>query len=473
MKPCSPIPSMTPSNPMLHRSGARPRSRQRTAMAAVAGALLCAFAGCQASPDEPGEPRQVRTSFPFETETPGLEYGMFVILDEDPEARGQFAGTVTFNGGAGFVAITSTEATMDADRVLRIPAGYVYDALDSFGWNVIELRLEDKDGDGVLESGTGRIAGGTTPYDNFSDDFVAEPDGYPVTAGTWNYSFSPIEEALPWESLLLGFGQPVSSDQIQRYRVLADGQEVPGKLTARDEGELHTEAVFVPDAFYPLGATIEVEIDGMENALGVPVTMEHQPIQVLADAGSILSNPGFEQALAGWHTVGDAAVVAGAGDLAPVEGASMAALRSRIGPSFHADSRLVGYLDVPMDATALDVSLALLVTEEFLPDQAAIRLYRDLAEGGYEELDGYQLDHEAAVFEPCACEALETDPSLTRRTGPFSHRIDLSALRGERVFLEIRLHGLLKYAPGPLAVLPLEPPPTGPAILLVDDLQLR
>jgi hypothetical protein len=475
MKPCSPMTSMTPTNPTLHRSGARPRVHRRTAMIAVAGALLCAFAGCESSPDEPdepGEPRQVRTSFAFEIPGEGVEYGMFVSLDEDPDARGQFAGTVTFSNAFDVAQVLPTEATMDSERVLHLPAGEALEFYFFFRWDSVELRLEDQDGDGVMESGTGRIVGRTTPSVDFTNDFTAALDGFPVTATAWRRP-SPFREMEPWQSLSIDFRQPVSEAEIQRCRVLADGQEVPGKLTALGAGELHTTAEFVPDAFYPLGATIEVEIGGMENALGVPVTMEHEPIPVLSDPGTILSNPGFEQALAGWHPGGDAVVVAGAGDLAPVEGAGMAALRSQIGPDGRADSRLIGYLDVPTDATALDLSLALLAPEENLPEVVVIRLYRDLAAAGYETLDAYEFDHEAAVLEPCACEAIQADPPLTRRTAPFSHTIDLSALRGERVFLEIQLYGVLHFPPGALAVLPLDPPPTGPAILLVDDLKLR
>jgi hypothetical protein len=469
MKPCSPVPSMTPTMPGPRRSGARPRTRQRTAMAALA--LLCAFAGCEPEeheepeqPEQPGEPRQVRTSFTFEILSEGAEHGVFLILDEDPVARGQFAGTVAVHNGLDFVDIRPAEATMDSKRVLHLADGEATDGqYFQLQWSTLDLELEDQDGDGVLESGTGRILGGTRQTSGFSDDFTAAPDGFPVTATARRYN-SPLEEMAPWESLLIQFGQPVSSEQIQRYRVLADGQQVPGK-TRSDESDLLTAVVFVPDRFFPLGATVEVVIDGMENALGVPVIMEHEPIQVLPDPGSILSNLGFEQALAGWYTAGDVAAVAGAGDLTPVEGTSMAALRNQIGPDGRFDSNLIGHLDVPLDTNALDVSLALLIPDEDLPKEASIRLFHDPAEGEHEVLDVYQFDRGAAVYEPCACEAIEADPPLTQRTGPFLHTIDLSAFRGERVFLEIRLHAEI-YGP-------VEPPPSRPAILLVDDLKLR
>ena len=114
-----------------------------------------------ASPDAPGEPRQVRTSFTLKSADPdSTTNGMFVILDEDPDARGQFAGTIVFAHESGFMEIKPTEATMDSKRVLHLPAGAVEESFEfSFEWDAIELRLEDQDGDGVLESGTGHLDG--------------------------------------------------------------------------------------------------------------------------------------------------------------------------------------------------------------------------------------------------------------------------------------------------------------------------
>jgi hypothetical protein len=476
MKPGSPIVSMTPTNPMLHRSGARPRVRRRTTMIAVAGVLLCAFAACESEPDEPdepGDPRQVRTSFAFAIPGENAESGMFVSLDEDPDARGRFAGTVTFSNAFDVAQVLPAEATMDTERVLHLPAGEAEGLFFYFQWDSVELSVEDQDGDGGLESGTGRIVGRTTPNNDFTRDFTAALDGFPVTAAAYRV-YSRFDAMAPWDPIRISFRQPVSSDQIERCRVLADGQEVPGKLTALGPGELHTTAEFVPDAFYPLGATIEVDVGGMKNALGVPVTMEQEPIAVLADPGTILSNPGFEQALAGWHSVGDAVAMAAAGDLAPIEGASMAALRTALPPEVHSDSGLLGYFDVPMDATGLDLSLVLLAAAESLPQRVAIRIYHDPAAAAPEVLNVYEFDHESAVFEPCDCSDLGADPPLTRRTAPFLHQIDLSALRGKRVFLEIQLNGEPYSTFDALAVHPIPPPPPPvPAILLIDDLKLR
>lgn len=458
-----------PSIHILQRFNPRPSLRP------TAVALCCALAGCLISPVEPGqpgEPRQVRTAFSFQ-DSQQSEYGMFVRLDEDPEARGQFSGTITMNGtayfGTRYVEIGPTEATMSASGALRIEAGGLPSDYPIVTWDTIELRLQDPEGDRVLTTGTGRIASSSG---GFEDDFTAARDGFPVMAQAYR-AWDAASVMLPWDTITIALGQPVSSDEIQRIRVLADGEEVPGQLEPRESGALHTQLDFVPDGFYPLGTTVTIDPGGMENALGVPVILADYSVPVQSDPGSMLPNLGFEQQLSGWYGVGDATVVASAGEMVPVEGAGMAALQTW--PT--RDSRLIGYFDVPVDASALDVSLALLASDEGLPQSITMRLYYDRAEGGRGTRKVYEFVHSSAVFEPCACGELDEDTPLSQRAGPIQHQIDLSTLRGERVFLEIRMFGepwsgRRQVAAAPVTAL-VPPPPPVPALLLVDDLQIH
>jgi hypothetical protein len=477
MKRCSPL-HVSPRNHTC------PRLR-RGASAAAAGALLCAFAGCviapgePADPGEPGEPRKVRTSFAVEVAAGEQPYGVFLSLDESPAERGRFAGTMAINGETAILALrtvelTSVEATME-DGELRVAGrGLSTSTGFTFSWDILELRLQDEDGDGVLQSGTGHIVGQVFHPSGFQDDFTAAPDGYPVMARVYRGS-ATADDMLPWDSLVVELGQPVSAGESERYRVLADGEEVAGTFEFQEEDGLHTVFFFTPDDFLPLGADIEVDLDGVQNFIGAPVLLQQVPLQVMADPGALSTNLGFEQALAGWYTTGDVGVLASAGDVVPVEGASMAALRTAPDAGNPVrDSALIGYLDVPGDATGLDLSLALLAPADVLPESIVVRLHRALPEGGREEIEAYAFDHEAAVFEPCDCSDLVSNPPLTRRAGPFRHEIDLSALRGQRVFLEIQLHGTPGSGPRPLAVAPIPPPaPPVPSVLLVDDLQIR
>jgi hypothetical protein len=128
-----------------------------------------------------------------------------------------------------------------------------------------------------------------------------------------------------------------------------------------------------------------------------------------------------------------------------------------------------------MDATSLDLSLALTVHEDWLPRSIAMRLYHDLPEPGHEVIEVYEFVHAAAVLEPCACSELDVDHRpLARHTGPIQHEVDLTGLRGERVFLEIAILGEPWAGLRQLAVAPIPPAePPVPAMLLIDDLLIR
>lgn len=474
-----------PSRPVSPHD-ARSR-RGRSAATAMASALLCAVAGCFIAPGDPGdpgdpaepdEPRQVRTSFAIQVNADGDEYGVFLRLDESATTRGQFAGTMAVNGvylqAFRAVEITPVTATMVGDE-LRVASGSLEQSMTlSFSWDVLALRLEDEDRDGVLESGSGRIEGQVFQPSGFQDTFTAAPDGYPVTARAYR-GLSQASDVLPWEQIVVDFGQPVSIDESERYRVLADGEPVAGTFQLEGERDgLHTSFVFRPDDFWPLGATIEVDLDGVKNFVDAPVVVAQGDLQVMADPGALSTNLGFEQALAGWYAVGDTSVIAGSGDVAPVEGAGMAALRTTpdAGNPVHR-SGLTGYIDVPADATVLDLSLALLASADELPGSITVSLRRAVPGDGLEIAGGYAFDHASAVFEPCACGVVDGTP-LTRRAGPFRQEMDVTALRGERLFVDIEVYGGAWSGPAALALAPLVPPlPPVPSIVLVDDLQIR
>lgn len=457
---------------VLPRTPAWPRPGRRVS-AAAAGALLCAAAGCIIAPAEPGEPRKVGTSFTLEDTSGAREYGVFLRLDESATERGVFTGTMAVNGEVPFqgraVELTQVEATM-VDGALRVPAGelLVGPSAFYFAWETITLRLEDEDGDGVLESGTGRMSGSI--YDSFTaarDGYAAQPQAY--RAGV------AADVMLPWEDLYIDFDQPIGIDAIERYRVLADGQEVAGSFAFEDQGGLHMSVRFTPDDYLPLGAVNEFEADGLTNFIGAPVVVAQPSLPILPDPGAFSTNLGFEQSLAGWYTNGDVSVIGRAGELLPVEGAGMAALRTLPGLDENvARSSMFGYLDVPADATVLDLSLALLATADELPASFTVHVHRLLPEGGHMLVESYEFDHEAAVFEPCDCGVIGDDPPLTRRAGPFRHEIDLTGFRGERVFVELRLYGEPWSGRSPFAVAPI-PPPLPPilSVVLVDDLQIR
>jgi hypothetical protein len=428
----------------------------------------------------------VRTSFAL-VPTPDLPaVGIFLVLDRLDQSDA-FAGALTI-AHDDRSSVMDVSGTLDERGDLRI----IPNSLAGITWDELRIAVRDQDGDAVYESGAGHMSGTEQTfytYNEFALDFEAAPDAFTspasAVADTAIYD-QRANRLLPWQPMYIELRQPVTADQATRYRVLADGQEVPGETRVQATSNVVTTMEFVPHAFYPLGTEIRVEASGMENALGVPVTFEHAPIPVMADPGLAGDNLAFEQGLAGWQAIGTAYAADGFAGVVPAEGASMAVVEtSGAEPAeggYQYNSHLVGYIDVPVDASELDLSLALLVREDVLPSVVTMRLYHDDDLDGIDALDIYQLAHETEVFEPCACLGTEPERPLTRRVGPLRRQIALDAFRGQRVFLEMHVEGqawwsgLAQAAVHALVrgLLPI-PPPTPPvdAALIVDDIQIR
>jgi hypothetical protein len=303
-----------------------------------------------------------------------------------------------------------------------------------------------------------------------------------VASATWDDRSNLL---LPWQPVHLELRQPVTVDQAMRYRVLVNGEEVPGETHVQPVSNVVTTVEFVPHVFYPMGAELQVEATGMENALGAPVTFAHPPIPVMEDPGLAAdTNLGFEQELAGWQvTAGTAYAAESFLDVVPAEGTGMVVIESGgpepgVGTALY-DNRVVGYIDVPADASTLDLSLAVLVPADVLPSVVSVRLYNEGLDA-IETLDVYALAHGTEVFEACDCLGTPADRALARRMGPVRREIALEAFRGKRVFLELHVKSEVWWLPRSAlhalvrAVQPIPPPPPPvPSALVVDDIQIR
>lgn len=457
--------------------------RGRRNLLVAAGALLWGLSGCtlpeEGDPVDPGDPsdpgvpqgRQVRTAFQVSMGDGPL--GVFVLLDETANVAGLFDGAVTLSRNGQAVSLPVV-ATMDGEDELSVGA---HEDILGYTWSELRIALRDANGDGTYESGSGHIDGARKGYysmEVFAGDFEAAPDAFrPAISARPEGDFT--DALMPWQPLVIEFGQPVPVDYISSFVVLADGEPVTGSVQV-DEYQLYRTSVqFVPETFYPAGSELRVVPMGMQNALGTQVEGGDATLPVIADAGPANANLGFEQGLAGWSTVGEASVVESYGDVRAVEGAAMAVLRSGGEDGYTYDSRLIGAIDVPADASELDLSLAVL-TEDWLPTAVTVRLYR---EGYYVEprdFQIYEFGHEAEAFVPCECAEL----GLTRRSGTFRRQVSLAAFRGERVYIEFLLNAeqwrwfIDLDDVQALGVLPIPPPaPPVQAALIIDDIQIR
>lgn len=488
------------SNPDLHLAPRRSPSTSRPRRHPIALALAaCALPACLIQDPSPGpgapdagpppdlDGQSVRAAFELTPTPDSSTLGIFLLLDRVDQNSVQFRGTLTISEG-GRAGVTDIDGTLDERGHLYLtPSGY-------FGliWTELRIAVRDQDGDGAYESGSGHIVGAYQTglsLDEFTQDFEVAPDAltYEASAAASTTYDDRSNQLLPWQPVHIELRQPVTVEQAMRYRVLANGQEVPGETRVQPVGDVVTTIEFVPHVFYPMGTEVEVEATDMENALGAPVTFAHPPIPVMADPGLAAdTNLGFEQELAGWQvTVGSAYAADGFLDVVPAEGARMAVLESAslepgVGTAMY-DNRLVGYIDVPADASTLDLSLAVFVPASVLPIVVSVRLYNEGLEA-IEAFDVYALTPGTDVFEACDCPGTPEDRGLARRMGPVRREIALEAFRGKRVFLELRVEGqvgsarLARSALHTLvqAVLPIVPPPPPLAsALVVDDIQIR
>jgi hypothetical protein len=480
-----------PSHPASSTSRPRPHRPQALALTA---ALACALPACFIGEPQPGpgapdagpppdlDGQQVRTTFLFQPVPDQPAFGIFLVLDRVDEVARTFAGSLALADDDS-ASLRPVSGTLDERGELSL----VVEGAGSVSWSELRIAVRDQDGDGVYESGTGHMSGtySATFFDlnEFAQDIEAAPEAF--TAGAaWAAADTGVGDPamnllIPWQPIAILLAQPVSADQATRYRVLADGQEVAGETVVQAIDGMVTSVEFVPHTFYPLSAEILVESTGMENALGVPVTFAHDPIPVLADPGPAGDNLGFEQGLAGWSAVSNAFAADVFGDVLPVEGVSMAVVGTPVYPYY--ESRLIGYLDVPADATEIDLSVAVLVPEEVLPSAMTVRLYHDDALDTPDAIDVYTLDP-LTPFEPCDCRDPAEWRPLTRRAGPFRRQLALDAFRGQRVFLELRMEGHQWNAPAAQSavhalvrgLLPIPPPPPPvPGALIIDDIQIR
>lgn len=469
-----------------------PRPRRPVALA-LAAALSCALPACLIEDPEPLAPgestgpagpadpssQHVHTTFVVEPGQGVPPIGFFLALDRASQVEGLFTGTLTMVH-AGRADLVTASGVLGKDGALRLAPGVASGHGLSLTWDELRIAVLDQDGDGVYESGIGHMSGEVSAYPFFGavdDDFAAGPDAFTALAWVEVEGASSGDPLLPWQPIHIELQQRVPLDQATRYRVLAGNQELPGATRVPViHGDVVTAVEFIPREFYPLGAEIHVEAGGMVNALGRPVTFEQAPLQVMSDPGPASANPGFEQGLQGWSAIGLARVVDAFGDLAPGEGASMALVET-LDATYRYDSRLVGYVDVPADASELALSLAAFTPADMLPSAISVRLHHDRHSGGLGAFEVYEFGHEAESFEPCDCEDPDAGRPRTQRAGPYQRQVSLAALRGGRVFLEVHVEGREWYGlvrRVARAVQPLIPPlPPVPAAVLVDDVQIR
>jgi len=346
-----------------------------------------------------------------------------LYLRVDPD--GAVTGALSI-GSSERAFLAAVSGQVDGDSIV-LAAGNV-DAAPSerLQWDELRLSLRDQDGDHAIDGAAGDARGSFTAT---SSEFVETSPYAASIAATSDALATSIEIAersprLPFGAVTIHFAEPVRAAQVTAaLRVLAGGQPVAGSFDATPVDGLITSTRFQPADFLPFDQAISLDVGGLTDPSGNALTAAASALRVVGDPSAATGNLGFENGLRGWVVVGHADSVGSFGGIAPAAGTSQAVI--------DAVGTLAGYLDVPADADALHVSLARLSQlSEVAPDYTAtIALHR--ASG--ETITSF--DARAATEQVVPCTAC--GPTYGFQLGPLTRDLDLTAVRGERIWLTI------------------------------------
>lgn len=368
----------------------------------------------------------------------------------DVSSDGQVTGAISAEdtGRAGLAPISGRVE----DHEIVILGGDV-DVPSSGSIELEELRITllDTDGDGEVDGAEGQAGGvwvGTqldiVDIAMYSSDLSAGLD----TTATSASLFVPRDELLPYDAVRVLFEEPLrEADVRDDVRVLADGTALGGELVLQAAHGMVTAATFQPDAFLGFGAEVTIDLGALRDPSGNALAAPDARTTVFADPGLLAGNLGFESDLAGWIVLGQASTGGAFEGLAPAEGAAQAVARE--------GSTLAAALDVPGDATELDLSVALLVLSQSSSANADGKAVITLRTTSGELLEIFDAGDVEAELQPCA-----TCAEHNLSAGPLRRTVDLTPLRGQRVFVIVEVDSVSWFDPTEYT-------------LLLDDIQLR
>lgn len=293
----------------------------------------------------------------------------------------------------------------------------------------LRLTLIDAADDGQIDGATGQATGS---WQRVLGDVIDQTPHTSVvnaildTEGTSATLFVPrgTPDLLPFDGVDVRFQEPLrETDVRENLRILVDGAAATGELTVTATNGLVTAAAFQPDAFLGFGAEVTVDLATLQDPSGNALTASDASLTVVADPGPLADNTGFEAGLTGWIALGQADTEGTFQGFEPPAGAAQAVVNE--------GGTLAAALDVPADATELDLSVAVLSEiGEVTADRTTVIALRTASGELFEIFDVADV---AADF--AECETCETP--YGQSVGPLRRTFDLTPLRGQRVFLTV------------------------------------
>lgn len=284
------------------------------------------------------------------------------------------------------------------------------------GWNDLEITARDEDGDGTAETGTATVSlvcywelSLSLKTERFDSSFDVSGDPAPSLLG---FDFKDATEPLrPFaDTVWVHAFRPLLVESIASdTRLLVNGEPFDATITPlRPVGPFAQGLVVDPSWPLPFGAELEIEAGSIVDGFGDAMEFNGYPYRLMADPGQITDNPSFE-GTGGWIGLRTSS---GTYELEPVEGGRVARVSSLT---------LVGYLDVPVDASNFSVAVAIEEYEEGC-DHAGSRFVLATSKGSHDLRPRPSAHGECDWPEGC--------------TVPWRRMsVDLTEVRGERVIL--------------------------------------
>jgi hypothetical protein len=370
----------------------------------------------------------------------------------DVDAGGQVAGGISAVG-TGPVALAKINGRVEGAEIVFLDSGVGVAPDGSLSLDELRISLLDQDGDGAADSAAGRATGlwlrGQGEIAELAMHTSTLTAGLDTTATTASLVVPHDDlELLPYDAVHVFFEEPLrEADVRDELRILAGGTAITGELIFYSAGGLVTGATFQPDRFLPYGAEVTIDLAGLQDPSGNALAASAARAPVIPDPGVLSGSAGFETDLAGWIVLGQVSTQGAFQGLAPAEGAAQAVVPE--------GSTLAAALDVAADATELELSVALLTRSATSADAAAGKAVVALRAADGEQIAIFDAGDVAGQLQPCA-----TCTEYGQVVGPLRRTIDLTPLRGRRVFLIVDVQESSWWDPNGFAA-------------LVDDIQIR
>ena len=285
------------------------------------------------------------------------------------------------------------------------------------GWRDLSFRVEDEDGDGTAEVGEASI---TITCDEFwfhgdyyerEADFELETNPYDV--GLFIEDSDGWEPLYTWrDTITVRASSPVLAETIAGAALLADGVAIPATVLPLDpHGPLADGFLLEPAQPIPFSVDLTVDPGGATDVSGAPVTFTGSAVRTISDPGPITDNPSFETT-GGWINAWISSSEWWDGFEVP-DGDRYAVQST--------GSNMIGYFDVPPDATTLTF------------EEATYNDFGDCNNGGWVSVQAsVHLPTTSERVDPVDCDDCDAWGEII----PWhTVTIDVSQVRGQRVVI--------------------------------------